>query len=35
MDMFRYDVAATIILAIFVLVLLVEQASAMLRRRIL
>ena len=35
MDMFRYDVAATIILAIFVLVLLVEQASALLRRRIL
>lgn len=35
MDMFRYDEAATIILAILVLVLAVEQASAHLRRQTL
>jgi phosphonate transport system permease protein len=35
MDMFAYDQAATIILAIFGLVLTVEQVSARLRRRIL
>ncbi len=35
MDMFSYDQAATIILAIFLLVLGVEQVSARLRRRIL
>lgn len=33
MDMFRYDEAATIILAILVLVVAVEQASAWLRRK--
>jgi phosphonate transport system permease protein len=33
MDMFRYDEAATIILAILALVIAVEQASASLRRR--
>jgi len=35
MDMFNYAQAATIILSIFVLVLLVEQVSAWLRRRIM
>ena len=35
MDLFDYDQAATIILAIFALVLVVEQASAALRRRLL
>ncbi|MFN3495054.1 MAG: phosphonate ABC transporter, permease protein PhnE [Hydrogenophaga sp.] len=35
MDLFSYDEAATIILAIFALVLLVERVSAALRRRIL
>ncbi len=35
MDMFNYDEAATIILAIFVLVIFVERASALLRRRIM
>ncbi len=35
MDMFRYSEAATIIIAIFVLVLAVEQCSAWVRRRIL
>jgi len=35
MDMFAYGQAATIILSIFILVLLVEQASAWLRRRIM
>jgi phosphonate transport system permease protein len=35
MDMFRYDEAATIILAILALVLAVEQASARLRRRVM
>jgi phosphonate transport system permease protein len=35
MDMFSYDQAATIILAVFALVFTVEQASAGLRRRIL
>jgi phosphonate transport system permease protein len=35
MDMFAYDQAATIILAVFALVFCVEQASARLRRRIL
>jgi phosphonate transport system permease protein len=35
MDLFNYDEAATIILAIFVLVILVERASAMLRRRVM
>jgi phosphonate transport system permease protein len=35
MDMFRYDEAVTIILAILVLVVAVEQASAWLRRRAL
>jgi len=35
MDLFQYDLAATIIIAIFVLVLLVEQASTRLRARIL
>jgi phosphonate transport system permease protein len=35
MDMFSYDQAATIILAVFALVFAVEQASAALRRRIL
>ncbi len=35
MDLFAYDLAATIILAIFLLVLVVEQASAALRRRII
>jgi phosphonate transport system permease protein len=35
MDMFSYDQACTIILAIFGLVLTVEQVSARLRRRIL
>jgi phosphonate transport system permease protein len=35
MDMFRYDEAATIILAILVLVIGVEQVSAWLRRRVL
>lgn len=35
MDLFNYDEAATIILAIFALVILVERASALLRRRVL
>jgi phosphonate transport system permease protein len=35
MDMFSYDQAATIILAVFALVFTVEQVSARLRRRIL
>jgi phosphonate transport system permease protein len=35
MDLFRYDEAATIILCIFALVLLVEQMSARIRRRII
>lgn len=35
MDLFNYDEAATIILAIFALVILVERASAMLRRRVM
>ena len=35
MDLFQYAQASTIILSIFLLVLLVEQASAWLRRRIL
>lgn len=35
MDLFSYDLAATIILAVFVLVVLVEQAGARLRARIL
>lgn len=35
MDLFSYDEAATIILAIFALVLVVERASAVLRRRVL
>ncbi|OGB50138.1 MAG: phosphonate ABC transporter, permease protein PhnE [Burkholderiales bacterium RIFOXYD2_FULL_59_8] len=35
MDLFNYDEAATIILAIFALVILVEQASAWLRRRVI
>jgi phosphonate transport system permease protein len=35
MDMFRYDEAATIILAILVLVVAVEQASAWLRGKII
>jgi phosphonate transport system permease protein len=35
MDMFRYDEAATIILAILALVLAVEQASARLRRQVM
>lgn len=35
MDMFRYDEAATIILAILALVIAVEQASSWLRRRVL
>jgi phosphonate transport system permease protein len=35
MDLFNYDEAATIILAIFALVILVERASAWLRRRVL
>jgi phosphonate transport system permease protein len=33
MDMFRYDEAITIILAILALVVAVEQCSAWLRRR--
>jgi phosphonate transport system permease protein len=33
--LFSYDEAATIILAIFALVLVVERASAVLRRRVL
>jgi len=35
MDLFAYDLAATIILAIFALVLVVEQASGALRRRLM
>lgn len=35
MDLFRYDEAATIIIAIFLLVIAVEQASAALRRRVI
>jgi phosphonate transport system permease protein len=35
MDLFNYDEASTIILAIFALVILVERASAILRRSIL
>jgi phosphonate transport system permease protein len=35
MDLFNYDEAATIILAIFALVILVERASALLRRRVM
>ena len=35
MDLFQYDLAATIILAIFLLVLVVEQTSAWLRRKAL
>jgi len=35
MDMFQYDQACTIILAVFALVLLVERASAAFRKRIL
>ena len=35
MDLFQYDLAATIIIAIFLLVLLVEQLSTWLRARIL
>jgi phosphonate transport system permease protein len=35
MDRFNYDEAATIILAIFALVILVERASALLRRRVM
>ncbi len=35
MDLFNYDEAATIILAVFALVLVVERVSAVLRRRLL
>jgi phosphonate transport system permease protein len=35
MDLFNYDEAATIILAIFALVVLVERLSALLRRKVL
>jgi phosphonate transport system permease protein len=35
MDLFNYDEAATIILAIFALVVLVERMSAVLRKKIL
>jgi phosphonate transport system permease protein len=35
MDLFNYDEAATIILAIFALVVLVERLSAVLRKKIL
>ena len=35
MDLFSYDLAATIILAVFALVVLVEQAGARLRARIM
>lgn len=35
MDLFNYDEAATIILAIFALVIVVEQASGLLRRRLI
>jgi phosphonate transport system permease protein len=35
MDLFNYDEAATIILAIFALVLVVERASDVLRRKVL
>jgi len=35
MDLFSYDEAATIILAIFALVLVVERASVLIRRRVL
>lgn len=34
-DLFQYDLAATIIIAIFVLVVVVEQVSGVLRRRII
>ena len=33
MDMFRYDQAATIIIAIFLLVLIVEQVSSSIRKK--
>jgi ABC-type phosphate/phosphonate transport system permease subunit len=33
MDMFRYSETATIIIAIFLLVIAVEQCSALVRRR--
>ena len=35
MDLFSYDLAATIILAVFALVVLVEQVGARLRARIM
>ena len=35
MDMFQYDQASTIILSVFLLVIVVEQVSSMLRRRII
>jgi len=35
MDMFEYSQAATIILSIFILVVLVEQTSSWLRRKIM
>ncbi|WP_207482688.1 phosphonate ABC transporter, permease protein PhnE [Arenibaculum pallidiluteum] len=35
MDLFSYDLAATIILAVFLLVVLVEQGSALIRRRLM
>jgi phosphonate transport system permease protein len=35
MDLFNYDEAATIIIAIFALVILVERASDALRRKVL
>lgn len=34
-DLFDYDTAATIIIAIFVLVVIVEQVSNMVRRRLM
>jgi phosphonate transport system permease protein len=33
MDMFRYDQAATIIIAIFLLVIIVEQISSRVRKK--
>ncbi|EWS63079.1 phosphonate ABC transporter, permease protein PhnE [Hydrogenophaga sp. T4] len=35
MDLFNYDEAATIILAIFALVVLVERLSALLRKKVM
>jgi len=35
MDLFNYDEAATIILAIFTLVVLVERVSSLLRKKML